>query len=599
MGKLFIVLIFLPIVYGINFKKDYILDSPKCKIPEIDPFNEEFLKIRMIRRDPYLRCNKTEILSYVDRNSDNVTVLHLKKPFPLINGTRSFDCCYSYITRKGSRDLPDVGFKTSQCIPFQNDTVLTQDTVNVTCTKKSTVIYQNVHNIIRINETMIKEKMRNAPPKPLSVLIIGIDSISRLNFIRTMPQTYAFLAKNNFIEMKGYTKIADNTYENLVSLLTGLRLNEIPQKCQDQKIGGLDRCPMIWKNFSSNGYITAFVEDAIRISTFNYNKMGFSEPPTDYYFKPYMEAAEALGVRIYHKLPYCAGPGTSAERVLNLARDFVTTFKNQSTFGIFWMSSFSHNYLRVPYSMDKKVKEFFADLKKEGILNNTMVIVLSDHGIRFGEIRKTRGGWFEERMPINMISVPRTFRQNLSREYQNVRKNRNKLISTYDMFVTLEHVLTLSETGYKRKGSSACKKCVSLLEEIPRDRSCEDAGISTEWCTCGGHFRPLDIKDDFVERAANHAIDKLNNWPLVKETCTDVFLSRIVSASVSESISDTGTKYLFLVIETKPTDFYLTTIKFNQIVPKNSTFFIRGINNYPLCINDYDNKLKNIQKKRS
>ena len=42
---------------------------------------------------------------------------------------------------------------------------------------------------------------------PPSVLIVGIDSISRLHMFRSLPKTKQFLADNDFVEMKGYTRL--------------------------------------------------------------------------------------------------------------------------------------------------------------------------------------------------------------------------------------------------------------------------------------------------------------------------------------------------------------------------------------------------------
>jgi len=52
--------------------------------------------------------------------------------------------------------------------------------------------------------------------------MIGIDSVSRLNFKRQFPQTYAIL-KNRLhaYEMAGYNKVRDNTFINLVPMFLG------------------------------------------------------------------------------------------------------------------------------------------------------------------------------------------------------------------------------------------------------------------------------------------------------------------------------------------------------------------------------------------
>lgn len=40
-----------------------------------------------------------------------------------------------------------------------------------------------------------------------SILMIGIDSVSRVNLIRSMPRTAKYLYENNWFEMAGYNKV--------------------------------------------------------------------------------------------------------------------------------------------------------------------------------------------------------------------------------------------------------------------------------------------------------------------------------------------------------------------------------------------------------
>lgn len=44
-------------------------------------------------------------------------------------------------------------------------------------------------------------------PRPLSVLMLSIDSISRLNLIRAMPKTAQHVYDNGWFELQGYNKV--------------------------------------------------------------------------------------------------------------------------------------------------------------------------------------------------------------------------------------------------------------------------------------------------------------------------------------------------------------------------------------------------------
>lgn len=70
--------------------------------------------------------------------------------------------------------------------------------------------YRNAHAIIRekseirkrLDEAKIKSKKR-----PLSVLMLSIDSISRLNLLRAMPRTAQHVYDNGWFELQGYNKV--------------------------------------------------------------------------------------------------------------------------------------------------------------------------------------------------------------------------------------------------------------------------------------------------------------------------------------------------------------------------------------------------------
>lgn len=115
-------------------------------------------------------------------------------------------------------------------------------------------------------------KLNKTSNKKLSILVIGHDSLSRLNFFRNMPLSKSFLDKRDFLEFRGYNKIGDNTFPNLMALLTGYNESWSFEKCNVYKPFGLDDCPFIWKGFRDVGYVTASGEEDAAGGTFTYSK---------------------------------------------------------------------------------------------------------------------------------------------------------------------------------------------------------------------------------------------------------------------------------------------------------------------------------------
>lgn len=79
--------------------------------------------------------------------------------------------------------------------------------------KKPETVYTNAHALIRHKPEVtdrlaqVRKNNVNNQTRPLSVLLIGIDSVSRLNLIRAMPITAQYLYNNGWMELKGYNKV--------------------------------------------------------------------------------------------------------------------------------------------------------------------------------------------------------------------------------------------------------------------------------------------------------------------------------------------------------------------------------------------------------
>lgn len=79
-----------------------------CKIPKLDPLSEE-VKI-FIHSQSYLSCSKSRLLTVIKKNNSESATLHIRNEMKLHYGS-NFTCCYSYVTRNGSEDEPDVGIE--------------------------------------------------------------------------------------------------------------------------------------------------------------------------------------------------------------------------------------------------------------------------------------------------------------------------------------------------------------------------------------------------------------------------------------------------------------------------------------------------------
>lgn len=401
--------------------------------------------------------------------------------------------------------------------------------------KPSTIVYRNAHAIIqgkdKVKHKLTKGRAKSTQDK-ISVFMMGIDSISRLNLIRGLPATYKHLQDNKWFEMRGFNKMGDNTFPNLMAILTGQNETVNKQVCNWRNVGALDKCNFIWNDYDSAGYATAYAEDEVSINTFNYYETGFVEEPTDYYLRPFALGAEKkLRTKKKHDLTMCLGHQHYADYVYQYGLDFAVKYKNDPSFGFFWTNSFSHEDLSMSSSMDTRVVHYLEKLKALGILDSSIVMFFSDHGMRFGPIRNHFIGWLEERLPFFYIWLPETFQKAHPDIVSNLKINRDRLSSPYDVHLTLKHILQISG-GYNdtyERSAVSCPDCRSIFEELPFDRSCSDAGVSEHWCTCVA-FEESDKNSKVVKMAVNHVVEKLNSDLSAEAKCAKLKLNEIHSA---------------------------------------------------------------------
>nr|XP_002054141.3 uncharacterized protein LOC6629737 isoform X2 [Drosophila virilis] len=555
-----------------NVSKYYVKTS-KCRMSAPYPFTADVLKI--YKPKTYKKC---------DPSKDLITVHFEEGLYRLHMNEANITCCYKQILRSGERDHADQLYRLLSCSNFHQDFVVPQhvDAIITECRrlKDKKLLQQDafgfvqparhVDNRTTLNNSIVDESLESRP----SVLLWGIDSMSRMNFQRTMPLMYKYLRKENWYELQGYNKMGDNTFPNLMAVLTGFNSTRSVSVCQPKQVGGLDACPMLWKKYKKKGYITAYAEDWSRYSTFNFLFKGFQNPPTDYYARPLMLAVEKeLPKVIDMAIPYCVGRRHLAEYIYDSALQFTEFYKNQSTFGMFWANSFSHNNFALPSSMDAKILEYMHTLQKNGIFEKSIILFFSDHGMRFGPLRSLDSGFLEERMPIMYIWLPNWFRQKYPEFVDNLMVNRNRLTSPYDIHATLMHILELETSLANLPRPEGCPSCHSIFFEVAESRDCGDAGINEHWCTCL-ELAEVPQTDPKAKLLADQLVEATNNYLAANNltgTCAILKLTKVKSVKARISSRSNQVDSYLVRYETAPAAaLFEATVKWSNTTQRIS-----------------------------
>ncbi|KAF8784382.1 uncharacterized protein LOC129958501 [Argiope bruennichi] len=533
--------------------KNFLVYTSGCRIPKYDPF--DFTVRRYYIKTPYTyNCGPKKPIFHIQKEGV-VTVdeeeLYRQHKIRM----DQMDCYFNPIIRKNRGRKPDDNFYLGRehdmifNLPIEDDFILLKCKNENKTFIETPLLLTPIKTKVEVRSENNLKKNFNLKEK-LNVIIVGIDSISKLNFVRYFQNTLKYLRTDvSAIELHGFVKVADNTYPNLIPFLTGRHRNHF--KAKERRYGFFDDVDFIWKRYAAVGYRTLFSEDAPNMGAFVLNRRGFKNPPTDYYSRPYSVAVEALNTR--HKT-HCIGSKLEMEVYFDYLRNFVSTMENRLYFTFTFVARLTHDIFKYAGFADKPAFELVSYLKENEILNRSLFIFFSDHGIRFGDIRRTYIGKIEERMPFMFLIFPEWFLKKYPEFAKNLEINRNRLTTPYDIHATLLHLLDLErETFYTLHGQS-------LLTEISSERTCADAMIAKHWCTCQTHqIVPSD--DGNVRQAALAVVRKLNR--LLKpyfRLCAPLKLSKVLDARLVQPNE--------LLVEVLPKDYLITLL----VIPSGAIF---------------------------
>ncbi len=312
-------------------------------------------------------------------------------------------------------------------------------------------------------------------------------------------------------------------------LISGRKEDELPE-VRRGKPGStyVDSYPLIWNKFEQKGYVTMYAEDQPDLGTFNLRLNGFEEMPTDHYMRPFWQAVAESN--IYKKSEdYCIGPLPKHYYTLEYVRQFYRSYKNIPKFSFAFMGSYSHHDNNPAEYVDKDLVVFLEDLRLGGILDNTLVIVMGDHGARYSGVRNTTQGKLEERLPFMSLAFPKWFSEKYPRLMKNLRVNANRLATPFDLHATFKDLLDMKLT---QKVVKVKDRGISLLKEIPINRTCASAGIDMHWCTCM-KWKEINPTDSKVQKAVYHVLGYINSLTeKQRHMCHKLTLKSIVDSRV-------------------------------------------------------------------
>ena len=399
------------------------LMGKNCK--NLNNGNEERKIILELSNSPYINKNKT--------------IKHIG--YPLLNKYQKSLSDFSNYEKRLTN------FFLNNIVDMDNETILNKyykekmpeveiDFTNI----KEPKLVINLH----FNKTLSKERQlleKNAEPYSDNVLILYIDSLSRVNALRQLKKTTKFFEQ--FMPYKGrfHKKYSSENYHSFQFFkyysFIGWTTGNYPILFYGQNFKRRKKS-IITKFFKKNGFITSEAIDFCGIDNIrafhNFNKediydhiLSLCDPNNDYYSLNTIRC-------LYGK--------QNIEHLIEYTNQFWKKYRNNRKYSLI-ISNYAHEgTLTVVKYLDNIISEFLNNLFNHNLLKNTIVLLLSDHGTGMPSIYYSTDFYeIERNLPILLILV--NDRKNISYEeqYKHLYENQQNYITAFDIFNTLGNII--------------------------------------------------------------------------------------------------------------------------------------------------------------
>jgi hypothetical protein len=289
----------------------------------------------------------------------------------------------------------------------------------------------------------------------------------------------------------------------------------------------------------ARGYVTYYSEDEVYNGAITHRLQGFCKPPIDHYLLPLWYAGLNKMTSLYRKVAefgtyikgHCLGSQAIYNVSFNAVQSFFEAYPNTPKFGFQFNADFCHhesfNFISL---VEDRLLNFLKLMKDKNYLNNTLLILFGDHGLRYGFVRSSIIGRMEERLPFLSLTFPPWFQYSYPELYANLRRNAEVLTSHFDLHATLQHLLTYPKEPHGLPHGK------SLLTNIGW-RTCEQTGIPFHYCPCLD-WDPVSADHKHVVKSGLAVVSKINEMLKgngLTEKCATLELKKVKSAIVVTS----------------------------------------------------------------
>ncbi|CAG9325559.1 unnamed protein product [Blepharisma stoltei] len=424
------------------------------------------------------------------------------------------------------------------------------------CDPYKTTDFEHVAYKVKPNHESLKRAEKSLKGKPLNIVMLVIDSLSRRMFFRKLPKSVEYLnsiAKNvSIFDFKLHHVMGQNSQYSFMPTWYG----DIPIVVSPMNKGDLYYDVSIWKYLHERGFVTMMGMDNCGD---NLPQFIGRKPRVDHKMGSIWCAASAqYGYSESLKKERCIGNKNAHAWMMDYILDFSDVYKNVSRYTYMHIDTAHEETGTVVSTIDLDLKSFLEDFTSRD--EDYVLFLMGDHGMRYGQWFKSIDGSHEHKLPLLLIITKDGVLNNIPGSYDVLQHNSNRILSKFDFHTTLQHLgnypdLESHREEIRKKTSRRLTTYNWFTDYIPDNRTCEDAGIPIYWCGC----QPFkEIKDDINSEKfvylTNSIIEtfntenKIHRKP-VKNICQELHLNKNTYIGKLKDRDEDYYKIKFTVLE--------------------------------------------------
>lgn len=401
----------------------------------------------------------------------------------------------------------------------------------VKCTRKRiyTFVVSKLNKTAAYRANKVRKELKGTE-KPIFVLLLVLDSVSRFSAYKNLPKTVELLnekvnfgeySKNySFYDFKTPSVLGMNTRPNMVPILYGqtdkqhdaiLGKEDYLQLNQWKKFVDLQD-KAIWMEYWKLGFVNMFIYDSVydfMVKSFGRNLIA------DHVFNNFWRVAwEVYGYTDFSEKQRCAGNYDSHFYSLNYTEQFYRNYKHNNRFAYVHLGAGHENSGNIRtvdkdlVSFLKRTLDYFRDQDQD-----LAIFLLSDHGRQNSRLQFSHREYLNHRLPMTFYIQSKSIEKTLQNR-EILLHNTEHLVGRFDINLALKELSYYPYSGLtkaksqKIKNNYPIKGSTNLLtEKISENRTCEDVGTKNLLCICR-EFEDVNMDKDEESLIVN-AIIKL------------------------------------------------------------------------------------------